>query len=293
MRATIVPVTIGFLLLSAAAAHAARTSAEICRAAIDRAATTLTAKLMRLELDCLRRQRLGQIEAKVRCAANGHDVTGITHPGTRRRAEATVDRVGTLLARQCSDLALFLLPPDGIGYPVVCPVADTASPCAGDVLSVADVAGCLVCTHVSAVHTMLIAQSAVRSSSCPKAFSVALDIASPVPLMGLEVALAYPVDLDLPGSGIDPSVRDRVTFVPPGGLAVANDRDTDADDRDDTLVLVYVTTNAFQGTFAEVEFCVTGETEPDAARLSCRVASAADAADGTVPNATCHVRRLE
>ena len=98
--------------------------------------------------------------------------------------------------------------------------------------------------------------------------------------------VAYPPGVNLPGTGTDTAVKDRVDFTG-SGLTVVNDFDQDGDLADDTLTASLVGTDLVAaGPFVAITFdCVAGAAVPTAASFTCDVVSASNA--GTSVAATC------
>jgi cysteine-rich repeat protein len=107
-------------------------------------------------------------------------------------------------------------------------------------------------------------------------------------LSGVNANISYPSSANLAGSINEQSVKDRVTFVPTGGLSEVNDEDTNSDLVDDRLTLSFASTSAFaEGPFASVEFdCLPGSPAPASGAFTCAVVSASDDVSNTI-SATC------
>jgi len=108
------------------------------------------------------------------------------------------------------------------------------------------------------------------------------------PMSGVAMALTYPSSVVIPGSNEDQSVKDRVTFVPQGGLTTVSDQDPNSDLIDDRLQISIVSGTPFnQGPFVEVELdCTDGAPVPAAGAFGCSVQSASDDVGNTI-TATC------
>jgi len=112
-------------------------------------------------------------------------------------------------------------------------------------------------------------------------------------LAGATVDLDYPADaLDLPGSGSDQSVLDRITDLSGAeGFFQIDDRDTDSDGLDDQLRNAYATTTTIPpGGFEQVVFdCRPDTIAPSAADFSCIVAQTSDGSGFPVEGVSCDV----
>jgi cysteine-rich repeat protein len=125
-------------------------------------------------------------------------------------------------------------------------------------------------------------------SVCGEGATIAVVIALDAEVTSARLDLAYPAAANLPGSGPDPSVKDRVAFTG-SGLTVVNDVDGDEDLVDDTVTASLVGTDVVPaGPFATVTFdCVAGQPLPTAASFTCTVVSASNA--GTAVPAACSI----
>jgi cysteine-rich repeat protein len=112
-------------------------------------------------------------------------------------------------------------------------------------------------------------------------------------LAGLVVDLNYPVaSVDLPGSGSDDSVIERVTDVSgAAGFSSIQDLDTNNDDTDDQLHNVYAATqNIPPGPFEAVVFdCRPGAQAPPAGAFVCTVSDTVDSQANPVEGVGCKV----
>lgn len=102
------------------------------------------------------------------------------------------------------------------------------------------------------------------------------------------VDLKYPVSANIPGSGTETSVGDRIVFAA-DGLKVRNDFDSDDDLKDDTVTAGFVGTDVQSaGLFVTITFdCVAGEPQPAAGEFACTVVSASF--QGTAATLSCSV----
>ena len=130
------------------------------------------------------------------------------------------------------------------------------------------------------------AQPTPVGDTCDGSESIVLTVALDADVTSARVDLAYPAAANLPGSGTDATVKERVDFAG-SGLTVVNDFDADEDLTDDTVTLSLVGTDVVAaGTFATVTFdCVAGQPVPTPATFSCTVVSASNA--GTSVAAGC------
>ena len=89
------------------------------------------------------------------------------------------------------------------------------------------------------------------------------------------VDLKYPASANIPGSGVDQSVKDRIDLAS-SGLEVKNDFDSDDDLADDTATAGFVGTDVqTAGLFVTITFdCVAGQSAPSASDFTCDVVSA-------------------
>jgi hypothetical protein len=94
----------------------------------------------------------------------------------------------------------------------------------------------------------------------------------------------YTGSVNLPGTGTDMSVKERVDFAG-SGLTVVNDFDESGDLTDDTLTTSLVGTDVLPaGTFATITFdCVAGQPVPSASDFTCTVVSASNAGTSVTP----------
>jgi len=103
---------------------------------------------------------------------------------------------------------------------------------------------------------------------------------------GVTVELAYPPPLSIPGSGLAPTVRQRVTDLTGGaGLSQVADRDTNGDGVDDTLRNAYATTSPKTvpfGPFELVHFDCPAGTMIRAHDLPCTIPDASDPLGGPI-----------
>ena len=112
-------------------------------------------------------------------------------------------------------------------------------------------------------------------------------------LAGLVVDLNYPgASVEIPGSGSDDSVIERVTDVSgAAGFSSIEDLDTNSDGIDDQLHNVYAAAaNIPPGNFEEVLFdCVAGASAPPSGAFSCSVSDTADSQANPVEGVACAV----
>jgi hypothetical protein len=103
--------------------------------------------------------------------------------------------------------------------------------------------------------------------------------------------LGYPGSVNLPGTGTDQSVADRVVFTG-SGLTVVNDFDQNGDLTDDTLTMSLVGTQTLApGAFSTVTFdCVEGQPKPGAGSFNCAVVSASLGGTAVTPSCTVAVQ---
>lgn len=275
----------------------AATDAERCRTAVDRAAGALIRKLLALEQSCLVKRDRGAIPRETRCVGAANDVAVITDARTRLRASRLLAVVRERIRRGCTDAALALQPPEGIGFPLACPLRPgwtCPAPIPGGGLPasvvVDEAIACVLCAHTNAVHDVLGVLRPGEGPSCTPALTVTISVQAPTRLAGVQLAVTYPDTLDVPGSLGDQQVRNQVTFLVPGGLAAVGDLDLDDDGRDEHLRLTYVNLEEpLPGPFARVDFCApTGSSTPTPADLTCEVLSASDGSYA-VDGVTCHL----
>lgn len=118
-----------------------------------------------------------------------------------------------------------------------------------------------------------------------------------VPLGGVTVEVDYPTaSVDVPGSGNDPSVQERVMDITgAGGFFTAFDLDTNADSVDDQLRSSAVTTPSElpAGGFEVITFdCVSGAEDPIVDDFSCTVAEASDIFGNPVEGIDCSLQLM-
>jgi len=103
---------------------------------------------------------------------------------------------------------------------------------------------------------------------------------------GVTVDVSYPAPLSIPGSGLAPSVRQRVTDLTGGvGLTVVADRDENGDGVDDTLRNAYAATAPKTvpfGPFELIHFDCPAGTLVRAHDLPCTIPDASDPLGGTI-----------
>jgi cysteine-rich repeat protein len=109
---------------------------------------------------------------------------------------------------------------------------------------------------------------------------------TPDQIAGIEVEIAYPAALSIPGSGLAPTVRQRVTDLTGGaGLSAVADRDNDADGVDETLRNAYAATapNTVPfGPFELIHFDCPDGTLVRAHDLQCATPHASDPLGGSI-----------
>lgn len=107
---------------------------------------------------------------------------------------------------------------------------------------------------------------------------------------GVTVNVVYPPPLTIPGSGISPTVRQRVTDLTGGvGLSTVVDRDENQDGTDETLRNAYVTTppkTVPYGPFELIHFDCPAGTPIATHDIHCTVPDAADTLGQTIQDAT-------
>ncbi len=105
-------------------------------------------------------------------------------------------------------------------------------------------------------------------------------------IAGVTVDVSYPTSLSIPGSGLAPSVRQRVTDLTGGaGVSFVADRDQNADGVDDTLRNAYATTAPKTvpfGPFELIHFDCAAGTMVRAHDLPCAIPDASDPLGGTI-----------
>ncbi|MEO6026017.1 MAG: hypothetical protein ABIR79_04035 [Candidatus Binatia bacterium] len=101
------------------------------------------------------------------------------------------------------------------------------------------------------------------------------------------VDLSYPASANIPGSGTDTSVGDRVVFEG-DGLKVRNDVDSNDDLVDDRVTAGFVATDVqTAGLFVTITFdCVAGQSAPSASDFTCDVVSASFQGTTITPSCT-------
>src|SRR5262249_45496183 len=105
---------------------------------------------------------------------------------------------------------------------------------------------------------------------------------------GVEVEVAYPAPLSIPGSGLAPTVRQRVTDLTGGvGLSAVADRDTNGDGVDGTLRNAYAATSPQSvpvpfGPFELIHFDCPEGTLVRAHDLPCTIPHASDSLGGQI-----------
>jgi hypothetical protein len=124
--------------------------------------------------------------------------------------------------------------------------------------------------------------------ACGAGESVVVTLSLDATITSARVDLGYPGSVNLPGTGTDQSVADRVDFAG-SGLTVVNDFDQNGDLTDDTLTMSLVGTQMLDpGVFSTVTFdCVEDQPKPDAGSFACTVVSAS--LGGTAVTAACSV----
>ena len=133
----------------------------------------------------------------------------------------------------------------------------------------------------------------VTCTSVTVTVSLVYDVNAVPDLAGLVVDLNYPVaSVDLPGSGSDDSVIERVTDVSgAAGFSSIQDLDTSNDGTDDQLHNVYAATqNIPPGPFEAVVFdCRPGAQAPPPGAFVCTVSDTADSQGNPVEGVNCGV----
>src|SRR5262249_55464388 len=123
--------------------------------------------------------------------------------------------------------------------------------------------------------------------------SLVYDVAAVPELAGLVVDLNYPpAAVNIPGSGSDDSVLERVTDVSGAqGFSSILDVDTNSDGTDDQLHNVYAARNNVPpGAFQAVVFdCLSGATVPSAGAFTCVVSDTVDSQANPVEGVGCAV----
>ena len=127
-------------------------------------------------------------------------------------------------------------------------------------------------------------QSTPTGATCSGSESIAVVVALDDIVTSARIDVAYPSSANVPGTGTDPAVKQRVTFAG-SGLTVVNDFDADGDLADDTLTTSLVGTDAVPaGPFVTVTFdCIAGAPVPTAADFTCTVVSASNAGTAVTP----------
>ena len=122
--------------------------------------------------------------------------------------------------------------------------------------------------------------------TCDGTESIVVTASLDADVTSARIDLGYPASANVPGSGTDTAVKDRVDFAG-SGLTVVNDFDESGDLVDDTLTASLVGTDVVPaGTFVTVTFdCVAGQAAPAAGDFTCTVVSASNA--GTSVTAAC------
>ncbi len=113
-------------------------------------------------------------------------------------------------------------------------------------------------------------------ATCDGTETIAVAVSLDGDYTAARVDVTYPASANIPGSGTEPSVTDRIDFAP-SGLAVRNDSDSDGDLVDDKASASFVGTDVQSaGLFVTITFdCVPGQPKPAAGEFSCAVVSAA------------------
>lgn len=121
--------------------------------------------------------------------------------------------------------------------------------------------------------------------TCSDGDSIVVRLSLSTDITSARLDLGYPASANLPGSGTDKSVKDRVAFAG-SGLTVVNDSDNSGDLVDDTLTMSLVSTDvSAAGLFATVTFdCVAGQPQPSAGDFICTVVSASLSGGSVSPN---------
>ena len=123
-------------------------------------------------------------------------------------------------------------------------------------------------------------------ATCDGSESIVVTLSLDGDVTSARVDLGYPAGANLPGTGTDASVKDRVEFQG-SGLTVVNDFDESGDLTDDTVTASLVGTDIVPaGPFATITFdCLAGGAVPAAGDFTCTLVSASNA--GTSVTAAC------
>ncbi|MEO6025832.1 MAG: hypothetical protein ABIR79_03075 [Candidatus Binatia bacterium] len=107
-------------------------------------------------------------------------------------------------------------------------------------------------------------------SVCTGTEQIVVTVALDADVTSATLNLAYDTSINVPGSGTDSAVKDRVDFTGTG-LTAVNDFDGNDDLVDDTLTVTLVGSDVVPaGPFATVAFdCVVGQPVPTAGDLTC------------------------
>ena len=122
--------------------------------------------------------------------------------------------------------------------------------------------------------------------TCAGSESIVVTVSLDADVTSARVDVGYAAGANIPGTGTDPSVKERVDFAG-SGLTVVNDFDDNGDLTDDTVTASLVGTDVVPaGTFATITFdCLAGSAAPAAGDFTCTVVSASNA--GTSVTAAC------
>jgi cysteine-rich repeat protein len=128
-------------------------------------------------------------------------------------------------------------------------------------------------------------------SVCSGSESIVVTLALDAGVTSAALNLGYGASVNLPGSGTDDSVKERVDFTG-SGLTAVNDFDQTGDLVDDTVTTSLVGSDVVPaGTFVTITFdCVGGQPIPTAASFGCTVTSASLNETSVSPACTVNVQ---
>jgi hypothetical protein len=163
--------------------------------------------------------------------------------------------------------------------PVATPTSGEATP--------TDVAATATAGEPTATATTVTNPTATPTpggAACSGDESIVVTLSLDSAITSARLDTGYTGSVNLPGTGPDASVKDRVDFAG-SGLTVVNDVDQSGDLTDDTLTTSLVGTDVLPaGPFATITFdCVAGQPMPSASDFTCTVVSASNAGTSVTP----------
>jgi hypothetical protein len=167
---------------------AAEPTVATCQSAIDKVGLAFLNATIRAEQACFKRLAQGKSPPQTRCRGDGSDLGPISDPNTLDRILRAQAKAASVIRKRCAGIDLFAAPPDGIGFPAICPAPSASCTIALDGLDA--VVSCLICAHLTAAQSLVGVQHPIGTGALAV---VDFTFDATTDLEGFQVHASYPL----------------------------------------------------------------------------------------------------